>query len=39
MKQDLSEKGDAEENRDGTIQSLEASGALAVEPGNKEGVF
>lgn len=39
MKQDLSEEGEAEENQDGMVQSLEALGALVVEPGNKEGVF
>lgn len=39
MKQDLSEEGDTEENQDGMAQSLEASGALIVESGDKEGVF
>lgn len=39
MKQDLSEEGDAEENQDGTVQSLGAIGSLVVEPGNKEGLF
>lgn len=37
MKQDLSEEGDAEENQDGTVQSLGAIGSLVVEPAIRRG--
>lgn len=36
MKQDLSEEGDAEEDQDGTVQSSEASGALAIRRGSSK---